>query len=64
MPNRPRIDRVSQKDDDLAVISCRACGIPLMSHAERAIGIHIRCVAQKKYRRVSIPTIRHFKQHR
>lgn len=36
---------------------CRCCGIPLLSKAEAAIGVHIRCVQDIKLRavRTTIP---------
>lgn len=34
---------------------CRMCAMPLSRGAETAIGVHIRCVADARFKRITIP---------
>lgn len=33
---------------------CRVCGCPLLTHAESLLGVHIGCVADRKFVRKTI----------
>lgn len=35
---------------------CNVCGIVLTTVAEAKIGVHIACVAEKKYKTIKIPS--------
>lgn len=36
-------------------VPCRVCAMPLSMQAEKAIGVHIWCVANSRFNRIKIP---------
>ena len=58
MPDEP-VDTGEEETENQEEFLCRVCGIPLMTFAEAKIGVHIRCVYEKKHHTVNIPRPRY-----
>ena len=47
---------MASADDENERPRCNVCGIVLTTVAEAKIGVHIACVAEKKYKEIKIPS--------